>query len=88
MQLIFSNEQGQLHPLERGLHALRATGNGLTLRAYAEQIGKNEQTVQNWKQAAEVAVTTGSDWKDLLPYMRHLSLIHAAAAGARVERYS
>jgi len=49
----------------------------MTLRAYASQIGKPEDTVTMWKNAAEVAVLLKQDWKDLLPYMKHLSLIHA-----------
>jgi hypothetical protein len=49
----------------------------MTLRAYAEQIGKPEDTVLTWKHAAEVAVLTGQDWKELTRYMHHLSYIHA-----------
>jgi ParB/RepB/Spo0J family partition protein len=91
MQLVLSNEQGQLYPLERGLHALEATTpngvtpNGLTLRAYAKQIGQKEDTVAHWAEAAEVAVGLETNWKNLLPYMTHLRFIHAALPEERAD---
>ena len=50
----------------------------MTLRAYAERIGENEQTVTNWKLAAEVAVFAGKDFQNLTGYGKHLVAIHAA----------
>jgi hypothetical protein len=52
---------------------------GMTLRDYAEQIHENEQTVLQWKYAAEVAVLSGQHCVTLTEYMRHLSLIHSTS---------
>src|SRR6516165_11574663 len=71
MQLVLSNEQGQLYPLERGLHALTATGNGMTLKDYAAQIGQEYKAVAVWKEAADVAILSGQNWKDLARYTHH-----------------
>ena len=50
----------------------------MTLRAYAEPIGVNEQTVHTWKKAAEVAVMTGHNFAEITDCLRHLAAIHAA----------
>ena len=51
MALALCNAQGELHPLEEGLHAL---GSGLDQKAYAEKIGKARTTLQHRWHAAEV----------------------------------
>jgi ParB/RepB/Spo0J family partition protein len=79
MQLILSNAQSELHPLERGEHARIAIDEtGMALRAYADEIHINEVTVRKWKYAADVAAVVPRDYSTLLPYMKHLSEIHAA----------
>jgi hypothetical protein len=50
----------------------------MTLRAYAERIGENEDTVKTWKYAADVAVLAGQHFEDLTGYGKHLAAIHAA----------
>jgi hypothetical protein len=52
MALALNNAQGELHPLEEGMHAI---GSGMTQRAYAEKIGKPHRTIATRMQAAEVA---------------------------------
>jgi hypothetical protein len=51
--LALCNAQGELHPLEVGLHAL---GSGLTVRAYAERLGdrKKEDSIGLRVHAADV----------------------------------
>jgi ParB/RepB/Spo0J family partition protein len=78
MQLLLCNAQGQLHALEKGEHARLAVEGGMTLRAYAELISTSEDTVQQWKLAADVAVLLKQDFADLQGYMKHLAYIHAA----------
>jgi hypothetical protein len=51
MELVRCNTQGELHPLEEGLHAL---GSGMTQRDYAEQTGKAPSDVARKQQAAKV----------------------------------
>ena len=50
----------------------------MTLRSYAERIDVNENTVQMWKKAADVAVVLKHDFSELTGYMKYLSAIHAA----------
>jgi hypothetical protein len=52
MALVLNNAQGELTPLEIGVHAL---GSGLTQRAYAEKVGMAASTLQYRWQAAAVA---------------------------------
>jgi hypothetical protein len=58
MQLVLSNAQGELAPLERGMHALAATEkgkhNGRSVKAYAEQIGRPHRSVEREVCAARV----------------------------------
>jgi hypothetical protein len=63
MQLVLSNAQSELSPLEIGVHALEAIGLGIGgkgqkggLSAYAEKIGKSHSYVVHVRQAAEVLV--------------------------------
>jgi site-specific DNA-methyltransferase (adenine-specific) len=65
MQLVLANAQGELSPLEIGVHALRAVppeqgGRGKKggLTAYAKAIGKSQQYISQLRDAAEVAVET------------------------------
>lgn len=78
MALVLANTQGELHPLEEGLHAL---GSGLDVKAYAAAIGKARTTLQDRVKAARVfqAVTDirHDAIKDRWP---HLAELHAAPA--------
>jgi hypothetical protein len=76
MELVRCNTQGELHPLEEGLHAL---GSGLTQRDYAEQTGKSPADVQRKQQAAKVLKSCiHMDAGDLRSRWRCLAEIHAA----------
>src|SRR5262245_1708486 len=86
MQLILSNAQGELSPLEYGIHAFKAVavergGRGKRggLRAYAEKVGKAESYIRELKQAAEVyeTVKTARLSAQFLDKSKHLSAIHA-----------
>jgi site-specific DNA-methyltransferase (adenine-specific) len=61
MQLVLANAQGELDPLERGLHALTAEryADG-GLRAYAERIGAKRERISVLRSAARVAKECGS----------------------------
>jgi hypothetical protein len=86
MQLVLSNAQSELSPLEIGVHALEAVGLGVNqwsgrgLSGYAEQIGKSKQYVSQVRQAAEVlkAVKASSQLDALLFKTQHLAAIHLA----------
>jgi hypothetical protein len=74
MALVTSNMQGELTPLEIGLHALECVekaqgkrGGGLT--EYAKVIGKSKQTVSNLRLAAEV-------YKELVHTCEQVGLLH------------
>lgn len=61
MELVLSNNQGELSPLEIGLHVLKAVppgdrGRGITggLREYARRIGKSQGYIWQLRNAAEV----------------------------------
>ncbi len=62
MQLVLSNAQGELSPLEIGIHALKAVplgkrgrGNvGGGLNEYATRVGRGQGTISKWRAAAEV----------------------------------
>jgi hypothetical protein len=58
MALVLANSQSELLPLERGMHALRATEldkHGSSIKAYAEAASRPEQTVNQEHRAARVA---------------------------------
>jgi hypothetical protein len=59
MELVLSNAQGELSPLERGVHALAATEkgdhNGKSIAAYAALVGRPERSVGQEIEAARVA---------------------------------
>jgi hypothetical protein len=77
--LALNNAQGELHPLEVGLHALGFIEAGGTARSYAEHLGdrKKEDSIGLRVHAAKVVrhVSDGQDHRDR---WRHLAEIHAA----------
>lgn len=88
MQLVLSNAQSELSPIEIGVHALEAVEMGVGGRGrkgglgeYARQIGKDKGYVSELKSAAEVLVvikqTVGSS-QQFLDKAKHLSAIHKA----------
>ena len=57
LMLVTCNAQSELSPLERGIHALRATEkgkHGLSIAAYAARVGRPHQSVNRETNAAEV----------------------------------
>jgi N6-adenosine-specific RNA methylase IME4/ParB-like chromosome segregation protein Spo0J len=89
MALATSNNQGELSPLEIGLHALHCValekgGRGKKggLSEYAAALGKRRQNVENYRDAAEVAQyeNLNVDMQVLLPRAEHLAAIHSLPA--------
>ena len=83
MELVLSNTQAELSPLERGMHALAATEKGQHCRsvnAYAERVGRPHQSVDQEVRAARVSskLPQCGNLDDLLNRTRHLAEIHAA----------
>jgi ParB family chromosome partitioning protein len=82
MELILSNEQSELSPLERGMHALGATEkgkHGRSIAAYAEKVGRKEPSVNSEIRAARVASSqTSVNFAELLRKCSLLVEIHAA----------
>jgi ParB/RepB/Spo0J family partition protein len=84
MLLVTENSQGELSPLEYGMHALQAVDNrrgkkGGGLQKYASLIGKSAQYVTQLRQAAQVASANESSQLDsFLDKAQHLSAIHHA----------
>lgn len=74
MALALNNAQGELHPLEVGMHALNS---GMTIRDYAKAAGIAENTIGARVKAARVFSVThmGDATSD---DFRHLAEIHAA----------
>src|SRR5262249_46083453 len=61
MELVTSNNQGELSPLEYGIHALKKVrkadgGRGKKggLSEYADQVGRKKQSISDYAKAAEV----------------------------------
>lgn len=83
MQLVLSNTQGELSPLEIGIHAFKAVPlqkNG-GLSAYAQRIGKNRQYISELRNAANVVERTNKTAAQaavLLDKAKHLAAIHSA----------
>jgi len=86
MALVTSNSQGELSPLEIGMHALGldldkrgkgASGGGL--KGYAESVGRSASKISEYRQAAKVAASINSPEgiNDLSDKAKHLSAIHA-----------
>lgn len=86
MALATSNNQGELSPLEIGLHALDAVDlqrgkKGGGLAAYARKIGKQKQNVSTYRKGAEVyrqVATCNIDITGCRDKAHHLSEICAA----------
>jgi hypothetical protein len=81
LELVRSNRQSELSPLEHGEHALRATEkgkHGKSVRAYAEAVGRPERTVSLEVAAARV-VSSSPISASCLDKTRHLAELHAAA---------
>jgi len=84
MALVTSNSQGELSPLEIGMHALHCVslskgGRGQKggLSAYAKVVGKDKSTVSKLVNAASVATKCGNVSTVLSDKVFHLSAIHA-----------
>ena len=84
MALATSNSQGELSPLELGMHALHCVGlseggrgkkGGLS--AYAEKVGKDTKTLRQCRDGAAVAEKVGVDPHLLQTKTQHLAAIHA-----------
>lgn len=87
MSLVLDNRQGELSPLEIGIHALEVVGRGKAgrgnkggLSEYARELGREGGYVRELARAAEV-VKSGArapDLRSLLDKAKHLAAIHAA----------
>ena len=86
MALVTSNSQGELSPLEIGLHALGlefdkrgkgASGGGL--KGYAEKVGRDAGSITRFRQAAAVvqSINCVNAINELATRTQHLSAIHA-----------
>jgi len=84
MALVTSNSQGELSPLEIGLHALHCVGlseggrgkkGGLS--GYAASVGKSQNTISELVAAARVAEKVSLERYLLQDKSKHLSAIHA-----------
>lgn len=85
MQLVLSNTQGELSPLEIGMHALRAVplsegGRGKTggVSQYAARINLGTESVRQWRAAAQVAETSKTSWRFFEDKPSHLYEISKA----------
>ena len=84
-ELLLSNAQGELKPLEIGLHVLKSVarakgGRGKKggISEYAEKMGSTQQTVSEWVCAARVANKATAQAVSLIEYEKSLSIIHRA----------
>ena len=81
-ELLLSNAQSDLAPLEIGIHVLKVAGkskggrgNKNGIREYARKMGVQERTLADWVWAAEVAKVC--DWSHtLVDYTTSLSILH------------
>lgn len=87
MALVMDNRQGELSPLEIGIHALEVVGRGERgrgkkggLNAYARELGKDGGYVRSLAYAAEVAKIVGQPTilGSLIDKTQHLYAIHSA----------
>lgn len=88
MALVLSNNQGELDPLEIGIHAFEAVplssrgrgSKGEGLKGYAEKIGKPQQNITRCRDAGEVVKFTqycvNLELSQLLGRAFHLAAIH------------
>ena len=87
MQLVLSNTQGELSPLERGMHALEATEkgkHGKSVKWYADQVKRPQQSIDREVRAARVAESYSSmgNFAALVEKTVHLAAIHEVQADA------
>ena len=76
MLLATSNAQGELSPLERGMHALNS---GMDVKGYAASVGRARTSVQHEVYAAAVATAVPHvGHGEITDKTRHLDEIHAA----------
>lgn len=80
MELVTSNNQGELDPLEIGIHAFDAVPTkqgvkGKGLEAYAKKIGKPRSNISIYRDAGEVASYIDVRSQQLLGKAQHLSAI-------------
>lgn len=81
MELVTSNNQGELDPLEIGIHAAQAIEKkqgtaGKGLAQYAEKIGKHKSKVSELRQAGQVCLACSDIGTSLLGKAYHLASIH------------
>ena len=87
MALVTSNAQGELDPLEIGIHAFEAVPEGKRgrgnkgdgLAAYAAKIGQKPPNVSNYRNAGEVVsklLSQDNNLSDFLGKAKHLNEIH------------
>lgn len=77
MQLVLANNQGELSPLEIGIHALKAVPTaqgreGAGIASYARQLGKAKSTVSECRTAAMVLATCSDVRTSLMDKANHL----------------
>jgi site-specific DNA-methyltransferase (adenine-specific) len=84
MELVLANNQGELSPLEYGIHVLKyvessegGRGKKGGLSEYARAVGRSEKRMRVNKDAAIVALNLG-DVAELLDKANHLAAIHKA----------
>jgi ParB-like chromosome segregation protein Spo0J len=75
MALALCNAQGELSPLEIGIHAL---GSGMQPKEYADKIGKSRTSLQHNYNAARVALETNIGLSDLDRHWLALDALHPA----------
>jgi site-specific DNA-methyltransferase (adenine-specific) len=87
MELVLANNQGELSPLEYGMHVLKyvelsegGRGKKGGLSEYARVVGKDRRSVRDWGDAAIVAKNLGVNPQVLLEFTTHLAAIHKAPA--------
>jgi ParB-like chromosome segregation protein Spo0J len=81
MALVLANSQSELSPLERGIHALKATRKGQkgeSVNAYAKAVERPQRTVAQEVAAAKVAQASAHALTPLIPFARHLAELHVA----------
>lgn len=92
MALATSNNQGELSPLEIGLHALECVGKGKAGRGkkggladYARSIGKDAGNVTRYRQGAEVFQAVRNHCNDTTIFRDRAQHLHAIHAEGRRE---
>jgi ParB family chromosome partitioning protein len=81
MCLVTENSQGELSPLEYGMHALEATDKGKwgnSAKAYEERLGIPQGTMKDRICAARVVKVSGQPLTLFAEKTQHLSTIHSA----------